>query len=226
MTEDTAEHAQPLTVLAEDETIFRDSVRAFAEAAGPSARPRDGRARQDSPRRSSIELFELGVMGIEIPEAYGGAGGTFLSRRARRRGAFARRSVDRRAGRRAEHARHQRPAPLRQRRASSDAGCPRSRPTRSARTRCQRPAPAATRSRSPRARARTATATSSPAASSGSPTATRPISSSFLRRSIPMPAIAGSPRFSSNAACAGFTVGKKEDKLGIRASSTCELDLR
>ena len=31
MTENTIEHAQPLTVLAEDETIFRESVRAFAE---------------------------------------------------------------------------------------------------------------------------------------------------------------------------------------------------
>ena len=38
-----------------------------------------------------------------------------------------------------------------------------------------------------------------------------------------MPAIAASPRSSSSAASPGFTVGKKEDKLGIRASSTCEL---
>ena len=38
-----------------------------------------------------------------------------------------------------------------------------------------------------------------------------------------MPAIAASRRSSSNAAFPGFTVGKKEDKLGIRASSTCEL---
>ena len=32
MTQDTATLAQPLTILAEDEQIFRDSVREFAEA--------------------------------------------------------------------------------------------------------------------------------------------------------------------------------------------------
>ena len=38
-----------------------------------------------------------------------------------------------------------------------------------------------------------------------------------------MRATAASRRFWSSAASAGFSVGKKEDKLGIRASSTCEL---
>ena len=62
-------------------------------------------------------------MGIEIPESYGGGGATLLPLRARGRGAVARRPVDRRARRRAEHARHQRAAALGQRRASSSATC-------------------------------------------------------------------------------------------------------
>ena len=77
MTENTIEHAQPLTVLAEDETIFRDSVRAFAETEiRPLVRDMDEHAK--IPRALVDKLFELGVMGIEIPDAHGGAGGSFF----------------------------------------------------------------------------------------------------------------------------------------------------
>jgi alkylation response protein AidB-like acyl-CoA dehydrogenase len=77
VTEDTAEHAQPLTVLAEDEAIFRDSVREFAEArVRPLVREMDEHAK--IPRELVNQLFDLGVMGIEIPETYGGSGGTFF----------------------------------------------------------------------------------------------------------------------------------------------------
>ena len=77
MTEDTAAHAQPLTVLAEDEAILRDSVREFAEAhVRPIVREMDEHAK--IPRDLVDRLFELGVMGIEIPETYGGSGGTFF----------------------------------------------------------------------------------------------------------------------------------------------------
>jgi alkylation response protein AidB-like acyl-CoA dehydrogenase len=77
VTEDTAEHAPPLTVLAEDEAILRDSVREFAEArVRPLVREMDEHAK--IPRELVNQLFELGVMGIEIPESYGGSGGTFF----------------------------------------------------------------------------------------------------------------------------------------------------
>ncbi len=77
MTQDTAEHRQPLTVLAEDETIFRESVREFANArVRPLVREMDDQAK--IPRALIDQLFELGVMGIEIPESYGGSGGTFF----------------------------------------------------------------------------------------------------------------------------------------------------
>ena len=77
MTEDTAEFTHPLTILAEDERIFRDSVRDFAEArVRPLVREMDEHAKFS---RSLIEqLFDLGVMGIEVPETYGGAGGRFF----------------------------------------------------------------------------------------------------------------------------------------------------
>jgi alkylation response protein AidB-like acyl-CoA dehydrogenase len=77
MAEQTIEHVQPLTVLAEDEAIFRDSVREFAEAqVRPLVREMDEHAK--IPRALVDQLFALGVMAIEIPEAYGGAGATFF----------------------------------------------------------------------------------------------------------------------------------------------------
>jgi alkylation response protein AidB-like acyl-CoA dehydrogenase len=77
VTEQTAEHPAPLTSLAEDEVIFRDSVREFANArVRPLVREMDEHARMSRPLVD--ELFALGVMGIEIPESYGGSGGTFF----------------------------------------------------------------------------------------------------------------------------------------------------
>jgi alkylation response protein AidB-like acyl-CoA dehydrogenase len=67
----------PLTVVTEEEALFRDTVRDFAE-------------REIGPRVDEMEkqghyapeilpmLFDLGVMGIEIPEKYGGSGGSFF----------------------------------------------------------------------------------------------------------------------------------------------------
>jgi len=75
--ERTLEHIQPLTVLSEDEAILRDSVRQFAEAqVRPLVREMDEHAK--IPRTLIDRLFELGVMAIEIPETYGGSGGTFF----------------------------------------------------------------------------------------------------------------------------------------------------
>ncbi len=77
MSHELIEHAHPLTVLADDETIFRDSVRAFADAkVRPLVREMDEHA---TIHQALIDqLFDLGVMGIEIPEAYGGSGGRFF----------------------------------------------------------------------------------------------------------------------------------------------------
>jgi alkylation response protein AidB-like acyl-CoA dehydrogenase len=77
VTEDTAEYPAPLTVLADDEVIFRDSVRQFADLeVRPLVREMDEHAKMS--RQLIARLFELGVMGIEIPETYGGSGGRFF----------------------------------------------------------------------------------------------------------------------------------------------------
>ena len=67
----------PLTTLTEDERLFRDSVREYAEARlRPLAREMDERQALDPSVVPA--LFELGLMGIEVPEAHGGAGGSFF----------------------------------------------------------------------------------------------------------------------------------------------------
>ena len=77
MADQTIEQARPLTVLAEDEVLFRESVRAFASAQiRPLVREMDEQAA--IPRALIDKLFDLGIMAIEIPEAYGGAGASFF----------------------------------------------------------------------------------------------------------------------------------------------------
>ena len=66
-----------LTVLSEDERLFRDSVYQFADREiRPLVREMDEHAR--IPPGLIEKLFSLGVMGIEIAEAHGGAGATFF----------------------------------------------------------------------------------------------------------------------------------------------------
>ncbi len=68
---------RPITELDPDEILFRDTVRQFAEKQiAPLVRRMDEEQHFDPAliRR----LFELGLMSIEIPEAHGGSGGTFF----------------------------------------------------------------------------------------------------------------------------------------------------
>ena len=77
MTHSTLDAAPALTRLAEDEVIFRDSVYEFADREiRPLVHDMDTNAR--IPRELIDKLFALGVMGIEIPESYGGAGASFF----------------------------------------------------------------------------------------------------------------------------------------------------
>ena len=67
----------PLTTLTEDEILFRDNVRQFAEdKVRPLAKEMDEKAVFD--HGLIDQFFQLGLMGIEIPEQYGGAGGKFF----------------------------------------------------------------------------------------------------------------------------------------------------
>ena len=66
-----------LTRLAEDEALFRDSVYEFADKEiRPLSREMDEHAKM--PRDLIDKLFDLGVMGIEVPETHAGAGASFF----------------------------------------------------------------------------------------------------------------------------------------------------
>jgi alkylation response protein AidB-like acyl-CoA dehydrogenase len=71
------EMPRALTQLSEDERMFQDSVREFAaDRIAPLVRQMDESQVFDAGLLR--QLFELGLMGIEIPEQYGGASGTFF----------------------------------------------------------------------------------------------------------------------------------------------------
>ena len=68
----------PLTLLTEDELTFRDAVRGFAEGAvAPRVADMDRDGRMDP--QLITQLFEMGLMGVEIPEQHGGAGSSFFT---------------------------------------------------------------------------------------------------------------------------------------------------
>ena len=69
--------ASSLTQLSEEETLFRDTVRQFAEdECAPLVRRMDEEQHLDAGLLR--KLFELGLMGIEIPEEFGGSAGSFF----------------------------------------------------------------------------------------------------------------------------------------------------
>jgi len=73
----SADAPLPLTALSDDEQLLRASVREFAEGSiRPLVREMDEHAK--IPRSLIDQLFGLGVMGIEVPEPLGGAEGTFF----------------------------------------------------------------------------------------------------------------------------------------------------
>ena len=77
LTQDSEITPPPLTALSADEQLFQSTVRKFArEQIRPYVREMDeaGAFRKDIIR----QFFDMGLMGIEIPEEYGGQGGTFF----------------------------------------------------------------------------------------------------------------------------------------------------
>jgi len=69
--------ATPLTILSEDEVLFRDNIRQFAEE---KLRPLVKEMDEKGVFEKTLvrDFFQLGLMGIEIPEQYGGSGGKFF----------------------------------------------------------------------------------------------------------------------------------------------------
>jgi alkylation response protein AidB-like acyl-CoA dehydrogenase len=76
-TQNTEHTTLALTMLSEDERLFRDSVYEFADREiRPLVRDMDEHAK--IPKALIDKLFDLGVMGIEVPDDYGGGGAQFF----------------------------------------------------------------------------------------------------------------------------------------------------
>ena len=67
----------PLTILSDEEQAFREAVAAFAEE---EVRPRVEAMERAAKIDATLipKCFEMGLMGIEVPEEYGGAGGSLM----------------------------------------------------------------------------------------------------------------------------------------------------
>src|ERR1051325_392880 len=67
----------PLTVLSDDEALFRDAVAGFAEE---EVRPRVQQMERDGKIDPALieKFFDMGLMGIEVDEEFGGAGGSLM----------------------------------------------------------------------------------------------------------------------------------------------------
>src|SRR5437764_14941641 len=74
---ETETGANALTVLSEEEIMFRDAIAAFAQE---EVRPRVAEMEKAGKIDPALlpKYFELGLMGIEVPEQYGGAGGSLF----------------------------------------------------------------------------------------------------------------------------------------------------
>ncbi len=77
MSTETTAPKPPLTVLGEDDALFRDAIREFAEGEiAPRVASMEESGRYDADLLP--KLFEMGLMAVDVPEEYGGAGGTFF----------------------------------------------------------------------------------------------------------------------------------------------------
>jgi alkylation response protein AidB-like acyl-CoA dehydrogenase len=67
----------PLTILSDDETMFRDAIAGFA---AEEVRPRVQQMERDGKLDPALiaKFFEMGLMGIEVGDEYGGAGGSLF----------------------------------------------------------------------------------------------------------------------------------------------------
>lgn len=77
VTIETVAGRPPLTVLSEDEVMFRDAVAGFAEE---EVRPRVQAMERAGKIDPSLigKFFEMGLMGVDVAEEFGGSGGTLM----------------------------------------------------------------------------------------------------------------------------------------------------
>ena len=69
---------RPLTSLTDEESLFRQSVREFADRQVRPLAPEMDEKGKFAPELLK-QFFDLGLMGIEVPEEYGGQGGSFFN---------------------------------------------------------------------------------------------------------------------------------------------------
>ena len=74
---ETSAARPPLTVLSEEEAMFRDAIADFAEQ---EVRPRVQRMEREGKIDSDLiaKFFEMGLMGVEVSESLGGSEGTLM----------------------------------------------------------------------------------------------------------------------------------------------------
>src|SRR5690242_11238452 len=74
---DTSAARPPLTTLSDEETMFRDAVAGFAEE---EVRPRVQKMEREGKIDPALitKFFEMGLMGVEVPESLGGADGSLM----------------------------------------------------------------------------------------------------------------------------------------------------
>jgi alkylation response protein AidB-like acyl-CoA dehydrogenase len=77
MTTDSLAARPPLTILSDDEAMFRDAVAGFANE---EVRPRVQQMEREGKIDPTLitKFFEMGLMGVEVAEEYGGAGGSLF----------------------------------------------------------------------------------------------------------------------------------------------------
>jgi alkylation response protein AidB-like acyl-CoA dehydrogenase len=77
-TTETAAGGAPLTLLSEEELMFRDAVRQFArDEVAPRVHRMDAEQKMDP--ELIPQFFQLGLMGIEVPEQWGGTDSSFFT---------------------------------------------------------------------------------------------------------------------------------------------------
>jgi butyryl-CoA dehydrogenase len=210
-------------MLSDDEIAFRDAVAAFAAAEVKPRVDEMERAGRIDPALAR-QYFEMGLMGIEVPEQYGGAGGSLMMVTLAVEEVS---KIDPAAAIMIDVQNTLVNYPIT--RYGSDAQKAKylTRLTRDtvARTRSVSRRRARTHSGSPRGRSAEATGGSSPVGRCGSPMAPKAGIYVVFATTDPNLGYKGITAFIVEREMAGFAVGRKEDKLGIRASSTTELIL-
>jgi len=77
MTTETSVARPPLTILSDEEAMFRDAVAGFAE---DEVRPRVQKMEREGKIDPELirKFFEMGLMGVEVPESLGGSDGSLM----------------------------------------------------------------------------------------------------------------------------------------------------